>query len=834
MRKFSTFLPLLFCCMLFDSFAQIQEKTVFKPASPTQVAVDDGTSIWTGTYRGAVRFSKSTKETTVYDSIVNSGETSVNAMAVTSSSDVWAATNVGVARFRSGAWQSWEFTDKNNYPANTATSICVDSSGSVWIAAGKDKFVPNVPQINYVTRIIAHYNGTEWTSYTLSDLGEDFRIVNMMTAPDGSVWASGSNYASTKGIVLRFKNGIMIKYSSDKDNIPNATLGSQPLTGLTVDKNGNIWVGNSWQVGRFDGNTWTLYKRDNMGPDSLQTGGEIIRSDSKGNIWLAGAFGISTLRNGKWVKYLPVQYKNYTYGPHIKEMIIDAQDMIWCLTDRGIQRFNGTSFESVPHPTGFFFSFKKPLEMKSLALTKAGEVMICGSGSNSNDKGVAVYQNGSWNLFKNNVQPSISYEIMTDRHGNLWGTGWWGVNRYDGKKWDHWGIETGISDSAYGIATDKDNNVWVTTKDGVQRYDGTKWTEYKLTEKKYWREEFPAITVDSSNNIWVSSMASDSVNYSIYNLDTVPVHQIKRTRLYKYNRSTETWQTIESPEGSYFGMTRPLSLVTDPSGTVWFATQPSFFDEKLGLYIHGLYGYTPDNKVTIYNLENHGLDSSWNRTPVSIALDPKGAIWVGYFRLGNLIGGSESPGGIARFNGKEWSDEGNDTSNFRDVNNIFIDPVGTVWTYSHMSYNGKKNQGSKQWVKKDGQWSQSTVFSLVNGAAFDRNGTGWFLTDNQVIVRLRNAYTVGVEEETSLVRNTEISLSPNPANDYINIQTSLPAGNISIRIHSLLGETVAEQFQHNDNEAFSLRLSIENLASGVYFVTLKSGEKSVMRMFMKE
>jgi hypothetical protein len=229
----------------------------------------------------------------------------------------------------------------------------------------------------------------------------------------------------------------------------------------------------------------------------------------------------------------------------------------------------------------------------------------------------------------------------------------------------------------------------------------------------------------------------------------------------------------------------------------------------------------------MYDLQNNGLDSTRSRGGAKIKFDNQNKLWIGY-KIN-----TDKPGGIARFDRTLWEYEDYDTLQFTDVQSLQIDPIGNIWVSAIVNQNN--NSFPTVYVKKNNIWHEYTDVDRLNTLTFDRSGNMWAIRAGKEIVKVSNAYTVGIEEEKVIAGNTEISLYPNPVRDYIDIRSSLEkGGNITIQVNTILGKTIIEHTDYNEGGIMICRLPLENISSGVYFVTVRSEGQSFTRMFVKE
>ena len=105
---------------------------------------------------------------------------------------------------------------------------------------------------------------------------------------------------------------------------------------------------------------------------------------------------------------------------------------------------------------------------------------------------------------------------------------------------------------------------------------------------------------------------------------------------------------------------------------------------------------------------------------------------------------------------------------------------------------------------------------VVTGATFD---------PEKNIIAKSNPITVSTLATENFDFQEAVSLFPNPANEYLNIQ--LPADNVleNATIYNLLGQKVLETNNKN--------IFIQDLASGIYNIIVKSDGNIANKKFIK-
>jgi len=97
---------------------------------------------------------------------------------------------------------------------------------------------------------------------------------------------------------------------------------------------------------------------------------------------------------------------------------------------------------------------------------------------------------------------------------------------------------------------------------------------------------------------------------------------------------------------------------------------------------------------------------------------------------------------------------------------------------------------------------------------------------------------LGIEETISLTENKELILDifPNPASDYIELRCDLPK---NTQIQGELLDSKGKVIDRISNQNFksglnSVKLDVEHLSSGTYFIRLQSNSLTLSESFVKK
>jgi photosystem II stability/assembly factor-like uncharacterized protein len=163
-----------------------------------------------------------------------------------------------------------------------------------------------------------------------------------------------------------------------------------------------------------------------------------------------------------------------------------------------------------------------------------------------------------------------------------------------------------------------------------------------------------------------------------------------------------------------------------------------------------------------------------------------------------------------------------------DSNNLlFCSPFGNII---------KTTDGGKNWI------CDSTAFN-INGTQFVLGEYGKFVTPKRVIVCItfvskiylwdEDGFPSDVEEHTE--QNSQLSISPNPANDYCNIKINIHEPCLlRLELLNTFGQSMLPAItEFSEAGQYSKQLDLSGLAPGLYFVVVNIGKERLVQKFVK-
>ncbi len=285
---------------------------------------------------------------------------------------VWCATENGLAHLVNGQWEF--FTAANTpMPYHDIREIELDSQGRLWMNVRRGA--------GFVGSRIYVYDGTNW----------DF-------------WEVG--------------NGIPWQ-------LPWADV-----TGVAVDANDHVWIGNKNQSGlaEFDGTTWTIHD----GPGSTRIQDPFV--DAFGDVWGIRVFGNSFYRfdGTNWTRFSDAN------TPFVNTTVTSISE------DETGRLYVGNWLgqvirQTAPGASTFELFTNVGNRVYNIRPQPSGEVYLTTAGAvrHLDASGVQLRAFNSWNT---GLPDYFLDDFYTDNDDNIWvSTHEAGISRFDGERWRNWG-----------------------------------------------------------------------------------------------------------------------------------------------------------------------------------------------------------------------------------------------------------------------------------------------------------------------------------------------------------------------------------------------------------
>lgn len=396
------------------------------------------------------------------------------------------------------------------------------------------------------------------------------------------------------------------------------------------------------------------------------------------------------------------------------------------------------------------------------------------------------------------------------------------LNCFSLANWINYNDTSGLTTNhVHLITSDKFNNIWVSVRDnsvglGLDKFDGNTWTHYDSSNSTLPYNDVWNLKADTNAYLWFHSfvveglVSFDGLNCQIYNTSN---SGILSDAIYNIiiDSLNNVWTVSEDGLSKFdgniftnyslpFSSTFPgRSLVVQDSANIWIGAE-------------GLWHFNPINGITtMYNTGNSNIPSDYC---TSIARDSQGLIWMGFnYGYNGGTGSGGSNGGFATFDGTSFNSIMPFQNNYTGVYDLIIDDYNNVWASTRCE--GLYKFDGTNWSQIVGPPSTGCSYGLAS----DRQNNIWYA---EVYTGVwTNEPSVGINE---LNPNEQIKIFPNPASDkiFVNANDLIIQ---SYKLFSILGNEIKKM---DGIQSKQLEVSLEDVSSGVYFISLEYGKNEII------
>jgi len=406
----------------------------------------------------------------------------------------------GVVIIDNHGWQT--YTKTSGLPSNSINKITTDAQGYVWCST-----------MNQLWK----YDGENWGAYNPPSTPlPGLSISTLIPDPVNGIWvgtASGvikvndddwtlfdtnnselvsdhirSLFIQNDRLSIGTDRGISIKTDEDwaSFNKNNTAPPYGIIRDLSIDRNGDLWVGAEGGVSKFDGLTWQTF----------EIKGQIssLQFDSQYNLWLTTfnsyMEGISVYNNVEWKVYS--MHNSGLNTEHVYDLAIDSKGNKWFATyprweylqlvGGGLVKFDDISWEVYTTENSDLTTNK----LTAIAIDDNDTKWIGTAG-----EGLIKIESDKYSIYKRD-NSGLSYDYIScleiDKKGDLWiGTGY-GISVFDGDNWKTFTNRNSPlpSNYIYSISFEDNNTAWIATNSdgtaqqyeplgGLVKYDGESW-----------------------------------------------------------------------------------------------------------------------------------------------------------------------------------------------------------------------------------------------------------------------------------------------------------------------------------------------------------------------
>lgn len=392
---------------------------------------------------------------------------------------------------------------------------------------------------------------------------------------------------------------------------------------------------------------------------------------------------------------------------------------------------------------------------------------------------VAVCQN-------NNVWMGLKMEGVAKRNGT---TGIWSYYDTTNSLLPH--------NTVNAVAVDLQNNKWFGTQNGLAKFDGdSTWTIFNKSNSKLPSNDIKALTVDVYGNVWIGTNGSGLVKYNSEGM----------TLYSKYdNKSGLKCNTITCLTNGIL------------PGEIW-----------VGTFTGGLHDFNGTTTIAVYDSSNSQLKENYI---TAAAVESNGTKWIG-----------TKYHGLYAYN-KYGVSLPVELMNFGSIikSNDIILQWNTATEINSLSFDIERRKSAESEWNKIGEMAAAGNSTSPKIYSFtDKNLNNGIYYYRLKMIDIDGQYKFSSEIKAEIKAPLNFCLYqnyPNPFNPSCQISFSIPTALfVQIKIYDVFGSLVKTLIKETLSAGtHTYEFNGSNLASGVYFYTLTTGEfTSTKKMILQK
>ena len=207
-------------------------------------------------------------------------------------------------------WQNFIGED-DGLPSSKLLGVFFDADSALWVAG-----------INGVSR---RDSSGQWQAFTPDNGFPDENAGALTQGPDGRIWTGGQRH-------INFYDG------SIWQNFQNPPGIAGFFTDILFDKQGRMWVASIYGVAYYDSLWHTFTTEDGLTNNEALS----LAEDSDGNIWVGTTNGINRWDGSQWQQFATFEGDPI---PFVQDIFVDDQGNLWFASNGlGILKYDGSNW----------------------------------------------------------------------------------------------------------------------------------------------------------------------------------------------------------------------------------------------------------------------------------------------------------------------------------------------------------------------------------------------------------------------------------------------------------------------------------------------------------
>ena len=676
----------------------------------------------------------------------------VNTHAETGS-EIWLGTENGLVIVNKETLER-EFINRfnSNLPDDDIKSIVFDADGTAFIGT-----------YDYV---LARQSGSDWIEI---EIPVDETIINNQApklfdieiASDGSIWVATNNG------LWHQKDGNWTVINANTSGLPTQFFGE--VWGVEEDASGDIWFF-SFELFRLsDGNIENISEGDNAiinfyagghlesrnGKMKVSNGFSFVAEIEGDSIRIADESTISFPGVSLWMMALDTEENINLIFQYGEQYIFDWETFLPVSNNLSEMLSNNYSTSTFSPVQDYFFDAEgRAWAAQRSNIFKSENEIISNTWLNT-----TPLISNNYNKF---AEAPDGYTYILDSYHNL-------VKYHPDFGWEPLALpDFGGYYGIYNLSFDDQGFLWIGTSIGLMRWDSENWELYNSSNSAFPNDQAGQIVNSITGDMYVATGEGiahfDGENWNYYTPDN---------------------------SGLMEGSTR--NMATNDSGHLWVSR-----DNIVHYYDGTTWTYFDENNTDIQHFINSGR---------IIALTNED-VWM------------TVSGGVYHYNGTDWTFFGAEEGLTSSPLDIAVDAQGKIWVGCYDGLGVFDGENWEMWTTDNSQMTGNhirSVYAMSDGTIWlSAAGEGIMTYDQQLVLDI-------IAQNKSVER---LTIFPNPATEIINISLLDTETTIAdYELFSIDGRRLSAGIVEDNT------LEISHLEAGIYILKIKNGEKIAVGKF---